>query len=284
MIDPTQFDILTIVLIALIGLLAGLLGGMLGVGGSVIMIPGLVMMFGIEHEHLYQATALIASVAVASPAAWKHYRARGTVRIILIWMLPFAVGFVFLGVMISNLPIFAGPEGSVWLGRLLALFLVYVVYANVVKLLGERRGGDENASWPGTEHLKTKTGVIGSGMGLLAGLLGIGGGALAVPLQQVLLKLPLRNCVANSSVVMVLSSIFGALMKSATLPIHGQNYEVTDGLMLAVFLIPTAILGGHLGASLTYILPIRAIRIVFILLMAVSAWQMASLGALISGL
>lgn len=283
MVDPSSFDILTMILIAMLGLIAGLLGGMLGVGGSVIMIPGLVMMFGIADEHLFQASAMIANVAVAAPAAWKHYQAGSTKKAVLLWMLPFAVGFVMVGVWISNMPLFAGPEGAIWLGRMLSLFLLYVVYANFVKLFGaDKQDGAEAPTWNAPSHLKAKASSIGGGMGTLAGLLGIGGGALAVPLQQVLLKLPLRNCVANSSVVMVLSASFGAVMKSATLPMHSGHYEATDAILLAAFLIPTAIVGSRVGASLTYILPIRTIRIIFIVLMIVSAWKMASLGSLIN--
>ncbi len=36
----------------------GLFGGLLGLGGSTIMIPALVMVFG-ENQHLYQAAAMI---------------------------------------------------------------------------------------------------------------------------------------------------------------------------------------------------------------------------------
>ena len=133
MVNPWDFSVLQIIAVAGLGLVAGTLGGMLGVGGSIIMIPGLVMLFGIQDEHLFQASAMIANVAVAAPAAWKHYKSGGTTRHILIWMMPFAIAFVFLGVYASNL--FTGPSGARWLGRLLAVFLIYVVYANARKLM-----------------------------------------------------------------------------------------------------------------------------------------------------
>ena len=56
------------------GLIAGVLGGMLGVGGSVIMIPGLTLVLGYD-QHLYQASAMVANVAGAVPAALRHHRA-----------------------------------------------------------------------------------------------------------------------------------------------------------------------------------------------------------------
>ncbi|MEO1237618.1 MAG: TSUP family transporter, partial [Planctomycetota bacterium] len=123
--------------VAVLGLVAGVLGGMLGVGGSVVMIPGLVVLLGRAtgaEQHLYQASAMIANVAVSVPAALRHRRAGAIDPGVLRWMLPAAAGCVVVGVTLSNLPVFRGADGGVWLGRVLAVFLVYVVIVNVLKL------------------------------------------------------------------------------------------------------------------------------------------------------
>ena len=106
-------------------------------------------------------------------------------------------------------------------------------------------------------------------------MLGVGGGAVAVPLQQVLLKLPLRTCIANSSAIICVSAAMGAIYKNASLAQHG--YLWTDSLILALLLAPTCVLGGYLGAALTHKLPIRQVRIAFILLMIVAAVKMAAI-------
>ena len=67
-------DWLNPVEIGLIGLVAGVLGGMLGVGGSVIIIPGMTIVLGYD-QHLYQAAAMVANVAVSIPATMRHYKA-----------------------------------------------------------------------------------------------------------------------------------------------------------------------------------------------------------------
>ncbi len=270
-------------LIALLGLLAGILGGMLGVGGSILMIPGLTLLLG-RHQHLYQAAAMMANVAVSVPAAWRHYQAGATVPAVLRWMLPVAVVCVVIGVWVSNLPLFAGMDGGIWLGRILALFLLYVAVINALRLADA-----EPPAGPVTlpsRPSRAGSAAAGGTLGLTAGLLGIGGGALAVPLQQVVLKLPLRSCIANSAAVICFSATLGAVYKTATLPAHsyapGLFYQWHDAVLLAAILAPTAFIGGRLGASLTHRLPLRQVRIALILLMLAAAWQMLAipLGAL----
>ncbi len=264
--------------VVVLGLIAGVLGGMLGVGGSVLMIPGLVWLFGQDRDpalgqHVYQAAAMIANVAVSVPAALRHRKA-GTMRHeVLRWMLPAALGFVLLGVWMSNWPVFEGKTGGIWLGRLMGVFLFYVAYENVRKL---RSQPSANVEELGAERIRPGVCVgLGFVMGMFAGLLGIGGGALAVPLQQMLMRLPLRQCIANSSAVICVIAAVGAVYKNATLGLH--HYDWHTSLWLALLLAPAAWIGGRFGANLTHRLPLRQVRMVFIALMLVSAWKMLKL-------
>ncbi len=266
------------VFLAVLGLLAGVLGGMLGVGGSILMIPGLTLLFG-RHQHLYQAAAMIANVAVSVPAAWRHYAAGAIVPAALRWMLPVALVAVVIGVWVSNRPVFAGMDGGIWLGRILALFLLYVAVSNAFRLRDAEPppGPVVIPEQPG----RSGSALTGGTLGLTAGLLGIGGGAVAVPLQQVLLKLPLRACIANSAAVICFSAALGAVYKTATLPGHtyaaGMHYHWHQAVLLGAILAPTAFLGGRLGASLTHRLPLWQVRVALIVLMVAAAWQMAAL-------
>lgn len=269
--------------IASAGLAAGLLGGLLGVGGSVILIPALTALLGPE-QHLYQAAAMAANVAVALPAAHRHHAAGVARRDVLRWMLPAAGVAVLAGVAASN--VFEGDTAERWLKRLFAIMLVYVIAVNVRKLVTseEREAGSEADTCEGEERAKdatphasvpaSRSSLLGVIMGFVAGLLGIGGGAIAVPLQQVALRLPLRSCIANSSIIIVFSAAIGATFKIATLGRHGLVF--TDALLLAALLAPTALLGGRLGASLTHRLPLKWVRIAFIGLMIAAAWEMAA--------
>jgi len=263
-------DVSALVMIAAIGLVAGVGGGLLGIGGSIIMIPGLTLAFGYD-QHLYQAAAMIANVAVSVPAAMRHRRAGAMDGVTLRWMTPAAVVCVLVGVWLSNL--FEGEQASLWLSRLLGVFLLYVIWVNLGRLMHGRR----ETRWRAARIAlaRTRRLSVGSVMGLIAGLLGIGGGAIAVPLQQVVLRLPLRSAIANSSAIICLSAAIGAVYKNASLAQHGVR--PAEGLLLAGVLVPTAWLGGGLGATLTHKLPIRYVRAAFIALMAIAAWKMLAL-------
>ena len=122
---------------------------------------------------------------------------------------------------------------------------------------------------------------VGGVMGVVAGLLGIGGGAIAVPLQQQLLRRPLRRAISNSATAMCVSAPLGAAYKNLTLGEHLPADTALvggagAGLLLGLMLAPTAWAGGRLGARLTHTLPINLIRVGFVLLMIAAAWKLAT--------
>ena len=279
--DSLLSDPVVLVSILLLGLLAGTLGGMLGIGGSIVMIPGLAILFSLgrtpdPNQHLFQASAMIVNVVVSVPAALRHRKADAMVPEALLWMLPAALVSVLLGVWVSNLPVFSGADGGRWLGKLMAVFMVYVILMNILKL----RARKEQAVGAGPRITPAGATWVGVVMGAVAGLLGIGGGSVAVALQQAILRLPLRKCIANSSAVICVSATVGAIYKNATLAQHATeaspiNFQAS--LLIAVLLAPTAWVGARIGSGLTHSLPIRQVRIAFICLMVVAAWKMAGL-------
>jgi uncharacterized membrane protein YfcA len=102
----------------------------------------------------------------------------------------------------------------------------------------------------------------GAVTGTAAGLLGIGAGTVATPLQQVTLKLPIRNAMSNSAMTIVCIAWLGAIYKNATLARHG--IELSESLKIAVMVIPGAIAGGFIGGHLMHALPKNIVRAVFI--------------------
>jgi uncharacterized membrane protein YfcA len=89
-------NLLTIIILVLIGLMAGVFGGMFGVGGAIIMIPALVYFLGVD-QHTAQGT----SVAIMLPpiglfAAYNYYKA-GEVNIwyAIIIAMAFMIGGYF---------------------------------------------------------------------------------------------------------------------------------------------------------------------------------------------
>ncbi len=66
---------MNIILYLLLGLIAGIFSGLIGIGGAIIIIPVLVLLFGIS-QHMAQGTTLALMVPpIGLLAAWTYYRA-----------------------------------------------------------------------------------------------------------------------------------------------------------------------------------------------------------------
>jgi uncharacterized membrane protein YfcA len=254
----------------LIGLFSGLLGGLLGVGGSVVMIPAVTVFFG-RDQHVYQAAAMIMNFFVALPAAVQHWRAGAVLMPVVRRMIPTSIIGVLIGVWLSSGWWFHG-DYEIYLARLFGAFLLYEAAYNTVRLMTNKQFADIDAQ--AAERLPAGKIIWGIGlpMGVIAGLLGIGGGTLAVPLQQVFLKMPLRRAIANSSATIILLSCIGAVCKNYTNVQAG--IPPAAALKIAACVIPTGIIGGMIGAHLTHRVHRKALRVAFICLLVYGGYEL----------
>lgn len=276
-----------LVVLVIIGLFAGVCGGMLGVGGSIVMIPVMTEVLG-PNQHLYQATAMIVNFFVAVPAAWQHRQAETGNAKIVVRMIPMAIIAVIVGVGLSELSCFSG-EGEDRLRQLFGLFLLLIVGIDLYRVLGRkarRQEGTEAQKGGGTEgrlfapSLLPKwplIALVAIPTGLVAGLLGVGGGILAVPLQRRVLGVPIRAAIANSATLIIATSFIGAMVKNYALIRHGGGLHAPEhgytwhSFALAAVLIPMAILGSIIGSRMTHRLPLRLVKGAFSLLLAAAA-------------
>jgi len=236
-----------------IGLVGGTLGGLLGLGGSVFIIPALTLLLG-TNQHLFQAAALITNVFVATAASLRH-RGRGTIRTDLIPSVLVASSFAAVaGVALSNL---FEPK------PLAGIFGAYLCYASAAELLSLARRVKDNPEDP-ERSPRLMLGVgVGLAGGFASGFLGIGGGAVMVPMLRRFGRLPIRQAVATSAIAMIVICTIGALAKNAA---------------LAELRNPAAAVGGHVGATLVYRIPITATRLVLAALLAVAGGRMVLSG------
>jgi uncharacterized membrane protein YfcA len=256
----------------ILGLVAGALGGMLGIGGSIIMIPVLTLLLR-QNLHLSQAVAMIVNVFVSLPAVLQHHRARA-VRWDVFWrMLPFGVVLIIVGVESSN------RIDAELLERIFGVFLIYVIAMNISEIVSKEPEPPREAqrvNW-------LTVGGTGAITGFVAGLLGVGGGIVAVPLLQRVCRLPLRQCIATTAAFMCISASIGAIRKNITLAMltdasgESLGLDPWDSVMIAAALAPTAVIGGLFGGRLTHILPLNVVRAAFILLMAWASANMLDL-------
>lgn len=251
-----------------IGLVMGLFGGLLGIGGSIVMIPALTLVYG-ENQHLYQASAMICNFFVAAASLAAHWRAEAFVGSVLKRMLPAAVAGIVLGVALSNCRCFEG-RNSFYLARMFGGFLVYVAAYNLWKFWSPP---EPRRKPPASERIREFFSVgIGFLTGIGAGLLGIGAGTVSTPLQQLCLKLPLRNAMSNSAAAIVSMAWLGAIYKNATLAEHG--IAVGQSIRIALWVLPAGMAGGYLGGILMHKLPKNLVRAVFTAVCLFAAYRL----------
>jgi uncharacterized protein len=253
-----------ILILLALGLAAGALGGLLGIGGSIIMIPILTITLK-RNVHLAQAAAMIINVFVSLPAMLQHHRAKAVRWDIFRRMLVPAIVFILIGVESGN------AINAEHMKKVFGVFLVYVALENIWRMVHQHPEPEpevQRDDW-------WRCGIVGAAMGFFAGLLGVGGGIVAVPLLQKLCRLPLRQCIATTAACMCVSATFGAIRKNLTLPTLGL--DPMESLQIAAFLAPTAIIGGLIGGRLLHALPLTAVRVAFILLLVWSSIELLGL-------
>jgi uncharacterized protein len=112
-----------------IGLAVGLVSGLLGIGGGVLLVPGLMWICGLTFTEAAGTTLAVLVVPVVLPAAWEYY-ARGYVdlKAAIFIALAFALGG-YIGAWLRHEQ--ALPEG--FLRLCLGLIMVYIA-ANMIVL------------------------------------------------------------------------------------------------------------------------------------------------------
>ncbi|MBM43956.1 MAG: hypothetical protein CMJ36_02940 [Phycisphaerae bacterium] len=247
-----------------LGFCAGMIGGLIGIGGGVITIPALTFLLG-RDIHLAQAASMNVVAFVAIPASIRHWKQGELETRLLRYIVPFGIVGIILGVFANNV------VSGYWMGKLFGIFLLYVIFMNVMRLISRVREPGKKDTIISVQ----RGGVIGSAAGFGAGLLGVGGGLITVPLSQKVSRLTLPHAIAISSGLMCFTSIVGAVTKDLTLSSivdgTGKPLLLSDAMQIAVCLFPMAMVGAWMGARLTHILPVQWIRMVFILVLFVAA-------------
>ncbi len=267
------------IILSSIGLIMGFFGGLLGIGGSAIMIPALVLAYGgPENQHLFQASAMICNFFVGAASALAHKKARSLHKPVLRQMVPAALIGIVAGVAWSNSDMFS-QGNSYLLSRTFGAFLAYVAMYNTFRLVRSLRKPLPDERTPsGIVETRWLAQLIGLVTGLAAGLLGIGAGTLATPLQQLFLRVPLRRAMSNSSVTIMCIAWLGAIYKNVTLNSHRVSFSLFANdsplwisIKISAVIVPAAIIGGFLGGHMMHKLPKNVVRSVFIVILAAAA-------------
>jgi uncharacterized membrane protein YfcA len=185
---------LGLVLAGVIGLSLGLLGG----GGSILTVPVLVYVLGFEAKQaIAMSLGIVGTVSlVGSVSHWRQGRVEPRTA------LRFGV-FAMIGA-------YAGAHLAVlFTGAAQLTIFGVVMLAAALSMLREERS-DEDAVAPARRDLRWSTAaLVGTGVGVLTGLVGVGGGFLIVPALVLLARLPMKQAIGTSLLVIAMNSAAG---------------------------------------------------------------------------
>jgi uncharacterized membrane protein YfcA len=270
--SPPLFTLIVLVL----SYVAGLLGSLVGVGGGIIVVPVLTLALGVSIQKAI-AASIISVIATSSGAAASYVSERITnLRLGMLLEIATVLG-ALVGATLAT--VIAGR----WLFLLFAVVLAYTAWsmsrprraeggevvpdrwADRLKLHGsyfDRALGREVSY----RVARTRLGLAVSGVaGVVSGLLGIGGGVLKVPVMNLAMGLPIKVCTATSN-----------FMIGVTAATSAAVYYVR-GEVLPFVAAPVAVgvlLGAKTGARLLGGMPQQRVRLIFVLVLVVSAAQM----------
>lgn len=192
----------------LIGISLGLIGG----GGSILTVPVMVYLFGLQPV-LATSYSLFVVGSTSLVGAFNNLR-RGLVNMkaaLLFGTSSIATVFLTRKFLVPAIPKNVVTIGSVTLTESLltmVLFAILMLIASISMIRSKREqikesDGDENHFQLG------KLMLYGVSIGLVTGLLGAGGGFLLIPALVFLLKLPMKKAIGTSLMIIALNSLIG---------------------------------------------------------------------------
>lgn len=189
----------------LIGVSLGLIGG----GGSILTVPVLVYLFKTDAT-LATSYSLFIVGSSSLVGAVKSYT-KGLVNIRTAAL--FGVSSVTTVLLTRKFVVSALPDVLFNIGDMIitrsvltmVLFAILMIAASVSMI----RNKKQETHQPEQHNITGKLLLYGIGIGLVTGLLGAGGGFLLIPALVVLLKMPMKEAVGTSLLIIAINSLIG---------------------------------------------------------------------------
>lgn len=255
------------ILYPVFGSLAGIIAGLLGVGGGIVIVPILILLFtsqGYPPEHIMQMAlgTSLGSIMFTSVSSFRAHHRRGAVH----WDV---VKGITPGILL-------GTFGGTWIAAALSstflkvFFACFLYYVAIQMLL--------NLKPKPSRQLPGRAGMFGVGVliGIVSSLVGIGGGSLSVPFMA-WCNIPVHHAIGTSAAIGFPIAVAGTLgyivngLSLPDLPAANLGFLNLPGLFgIAVFSMLTA----PLGARLAHQLPVVALKRVFAVFLILMATRM----------
>ena len=237
------------------GVAVGLFGAYLGLGGGLLVVPFLTLVLNLPVQAAV-GTSLLTVITTSTGAAQEYLKSgRADVRLGITLEL-----FTTLGALAGGVAAVLVSEKSI----LFTFGVLLVAVAAQMFRSKEKLDFNENAStgnyrnWAGGVSLSALA-------GLLSGVLGVGGGVLKIPAMNLIMKVPLSVAFATSNLMIGVTATAGAL-------VYFSRGDIL--LPVAAPLVLGTALGAFLGAKTVRRVPTRWLRLAFVLVLLVVAFEM----------
>jgi len=255
-LSPVEIATLLLAMAA-VGACAGFLSGLLGIGGGIVLVPGVFYIFqslGYDPTYLMHV-AVGTSLSVIIPtgffSARTHYRKKAFVK----------ENFIRIGSGIVVGTVFGTIAASYADGVMLKLVFAIALSILALSMVFDLKRFTLMQKLPARPLTET----FGVATGMVSSLVGIGGATFNVPFQ-VMTSTPIHKAVGTSSALGILIAIPAAI----GFVLIGWGHEGLPPLSLGyinmlawVAIVPFSILCAPLGATCTHCLSVKHLRILF---------------------
>ena len=258
-----------------VSIVAGFVGAMSGMGGGVVLIPALTLL-GVDIKHAI-AVSILSIIATSSGSASAYARDHITNLKVGMFLEMFTIVGALVGASItlvsSTQPLYIA-FGAVLLGSWAALLFAGHSTWHAGKQDGFTRWLELEGSYPDqalgeTIDYKARRAYFGApamfGAGMIAGLLGIGAGAVKVLIHDLIMGLPPKVSTTTSNLIIGVTAL------------AGTSVYLVAGLIdpgMAAPVVLGVVLGAFLGTRLLVRLTNQAIRRFFLVVLLVLAVEM----------
>jgi uncharacterized protein len=241
--------------IGICGLVAGLFGALVGLGGGVIIIPILTLIFDVPIKSAV-AISLI-SVCATSIGGAARYLAAGKSDFRLgLFMETTTVAGAICGGMVALL---------VNQSLIAIMFSLLLFYTSITMILKKENKGNSEIDYRHSDPVGTVKYVVlvlSFVGGIISSFLGVGGGVIKVPIMNLILKIPIKISAATSTYMIGITTAAGSLVYL----IKGMvDYQMAAPLILGTYL------GSSVGAKLSARINSTVIKYIFVSVLLYSA-------------
>lgn len=233
----------------LLGFAFGAVGGLFGIGGGLIAIPFLGVVYGFDQQHA-QGTAMV-MIAPNVMIGLYQYRKRSGLDLRLAAILALSgIAFMYVGARVAT----HVPSAPL---RIAFATFNLLLFASTLLPRRDPGSGPRAAAWPWPAAIP-----IGAAGGLISGIFGVGGAVFAVPLFTMFFGLT-QAAAQGLGLALVAPGTIVTILEYAWA--HDVVWSVGIPLALGgVFSVPA-------GVALAHRLPDRALRLLFGLVLLASA-------------